>query len=665
MNDTSLSKPMKLQLFSALSCSARGAGNLVLAEKLFTVARLIARELYDDVDQHHNNLSVAVGFTLMAVACCARNRKHGAHYIAVAKSLAQQIDPQYPGRAQLRYLIQCIHFQIEPFRAKVAISIPRVPFSISNDLVSGMNHLVLTSLTQAFHLPISPSSCLIFSSCLSQELSDGPEKTEKINVLVQESIRHSAALTVIEFSCVCKAIVFFYSPGLRMIFEANEIKEEFCSDLPGAVPPHIAKTLLGIIEQLVTHITDEIFSFSISLTNVIRAYLFLSLHKFEQAIYYGREFLIGCLDSRHYDRILHSPAYLIAPEVFVLGYLFCRLGFMEDVDRAIKVLTLLEKTGYTSAISGLQVLRSLKSKAEKNPTSMILQLSRPINVSLHPPSEQETSSTDPTAAAILALFQQQPRGQAVKREEEEEEFPSEQQSDAEDDEDEQPAQPKSRQSSASERKHQQPSLPPPPPPRPQHHHQQQQPPLVLPLPQPSPQFPPHLLRPQFQQPSPILPPPHPDPLPGFMSLPGQHLGNGRGLKQEQPGIFVEDGRAQMVPPAPEMLFNHSVTANPISSSSSSSSVSSASSSLFGDLQPGPFSVPSKFDPTFSSMASQFPDTFSGIYFPGGSYPHTPMPMEMLSVGDTSNPPDFINSFWEQGNDAIISELEAIFHENIY
>lgn len=83
MNDANLSKPMKLQLFSALSCSARGAGNIVLSEKLYGVARLIARELYDEIDPYQNqyNLSVAAGFTLMAVACCARNRKYGAHYV--------------------------------------------------------------------------------------------------------------------------------------------------------------------------------------------------------------------------------------------------------------------------------------------------------------------------------------------------------------------------------------------------------------------------------------------------------------------------------------------------------------------------------------------------------------------------------------------------------
>lgn len=76
-----VTKPMKLQLFSALSCSARGAGNLVLAEKLFVVARQIARDLYDEVDVPQNSLSVAAGFTLMAVACCAKSRQQGSHYV--------------------------------------------------------------------------------------------------------------------------------------------------------------------------------------------------------------------------------------------------------------------------------------------------------------------------------------------------------------------------------------------------------------------------------------------------------------------------------------------------------------------------------------------------------------------------------------------------------
>ena len=509
-----------------------------------------------------------------------------------------------------------LHFQIEPFKAKVAISVPRVPFNLPEDLVSGTHHPVLTSLTQACHVPLSPSSCLIFSSCLSPVPIEGVETTEKINILIQESIRHSPALTVIEFSCLSKAIVFFYSPGLRLVFESTEIKEEYCQQLPGAVPRHVAKSMLGIIEQLVTHITDEIFSFSISLTNVIRSFLFFSLGKFEQAIVYGREFISGCLDSRHYDRILHSPAYFIAPEVFVIGYLFCRFGFMEDAERAIKVLVLLEKTGYTSAISGLQVLRSIKASVERDPANMQIRLPRKINVPMNPPREQATSSTDPTAAAILALYHQQPGGSQSQ------EFSPPGQS---------PTILRQQQQSA------------PPQPRHQGHKSKSK----------SKQAAEQREQEQEQQ------------------------QEGEEQEEEQEELEQDSYEEEEMPLVSEMHAGHSATQNPLSSLTEIAS------------QPA-YAVPSRFDPTFSSLASQFPDTFSGTYFPSnnslGSFPSgasatmssssssSPMTYAVppqvafdLSMmgGETPNSSEFVHNFWEQGNDTIISELEAIFHENIF
>jgi len=362
LHSKDLDKASKLQIFSAFSCSARAYGNLALADRFYTYARQVSRDLYDVLEQTSSQMAIALGMIWLSLATCCKSVRRATHYATIAFNIADQVDLRDDDDTQQKILffIRLHYYNLTPCEPESALYFPihgNSPVACGFSLFTALTPAVSAILSEVFILGQEVEKCWTLP----------PEARARVDAFAKKlpfaDPGFLDSLLASEFIHFVRVLLFFHIPKLREVYEADQLRDDFSPFIVETFPRGLALVLIYLLDNLGT---GEPTAGRILLSSqfaLLRSLLHMVLLDFDSWVTSVRAFFDLVRAPGNKARLLLTPSFATTPGVFTLACVLYQSGMVDLGDLCLELLEIFANRGHLNAITGFTAARISREKA--------------------------------------------------------------------------------------------------------------------------------------------------------------------------------------------------------------------------------------------------------------------------------------------------------------
>lgn len=369
---TELSEAKRLQFLASLACCARCTGNKRLADKLFEHARRISQKFYDQTAEMESPIQFALGFALLGIYTESESLNRAARYVSpsvsrsfplnrtltkpspspqflIAESIIQQSNTDDALKLPLKFFVQALRFACTP-----------LPKSLSLSWSLNAGERAPPHVTQSMPLPsVFNFDNKTVNPFVPLTLNAG---TAMFPPLPLEVVEMMPPILFLEAMAYIRGVLEYYSDLLVCLMAEQHMKEEYFHIEVGSLPEGVCLALTSRLAVIATKRGNGLTPFTGGLGNAVRALASYMGGNSDDALYSINEFVTVCYTPENQEMVLLSPSFHFAKACIITCFLLLHLGDLDLYDRVMALLSFYARIGYVSAISGTQVLESIKAR---------------------------------------------------------------------------------------------------------------------------------------------------------------------------------------------------------------------------------------------------------------------------------------------------------------